>query len=397
MSQAAHKEMRALIVDSCEGRGSLAAARALAQAGWTVGIGCPHVFGAIGLSRHVRHRHALPRLAGGAERFAEQVGRIVEEHGYDLVFPSSDGELLALSEHRGRLHGALPYADHQTVLEAIGKRGLMHAATEVGLPVPRTAASGAEAYERWGRLPLVVKEDRHGTFTAAGGLIHVAPASFEDLAAAEERVREIRAAGNEPIVQPAIEGKLMAFTSVIDASGEMLARVQQISERIYPQSAGLSVRACTVDIDERLAALARGLLRRLGWLGLSELQFILPARGEPTIVDFNGRFYGSLSLALAAGVNLPDIWGRAALGLPRPTKDAHPGVRYHWLEGDLRIMRTHSAGYLREVLGCIRYARRSHASIWRISDPLPGIWVTLRLARRAIAHLLPRRSAPALR
>jgi predicted ATP-grasp superfamily ATP-dependent carboligase len=390
--------VRALIVDSHEGRGSLAAARALAQAGWIVGVGAPHVFGAIGLSRHVRHRHALPALAAGAEAFVDAIGRIVEDHGYDLVFPSGDGELLALSEHRSRLHGALPYADHQTVLQAIGKRGLMHAAAGVGLSVPRTAASGTEAYERWGRHPLVVKEDRHGTFAPDGVLIHIAPASFDDLAAAEKRVREIRAAGNEPIVQPQIEGRLMAFTSVVDAEGDLLARVQQVSERIYPQSAGLSVRACTVDIDQRLASLARDLLRRLGWLGLSELQFIQPARGEPTVVDFNGRFYGSLSLALAAGVNLPDIWGRMALGCPQTVKDARPGVRYHWLEGDLRIMRSHSTGgSLREAFDCMRYARRSHASIWRISDPLPGIWVALKLIKRATAHLRPRRRAATLR
>lgn len=389
-------QLRALIVDSSEGRGSLAAARALAQAGWTVGVGCPHLFGAIGLSRHVRHRHVLPMLDAGAEGFVERIGRIVEEHGYDLVFPCSDGELLALSKHRSRLHGALPYADHRIVLEAIGKRGLMQAAAAVGLSVPHTATSGAEAYERWGSLPLIVKEDRHGTFAPDGGFVHIAPASFDDIATAEERVQDIQATGNEPVVQPFIEGQLMAFSSVIDAKGDLLARVQQISERIYPQSAGLSVRARTVDVDERLAALATGLLRRLGWLGLSELQFILPAHGEPTVVDFNGRFYGSLSLAVAAGVNLPDTWGRAALDLPQPVKDASPGVRYHWLEGDLRIMRAHSTGSLREILDCMRYARRSHASIWRISDPLPGIWVALRLARRAIAHLRPRRRAPIL-
>lgn len=388
--------MRALIVDSCEGRGSLAGARALAQAGWTVGVGCPHAFGAIGLSRFVRHRHMLRPLANGAADFVEEVAQIVEEQDYDLVFPSSDGELIALSQQRDRLSGALPYADHQAVLDAVGKHGLMEAAESVGLRVPPTVASAADAHARWGLLPLMVKEDQHGTFTSDGRFVHVSPASFEDLSAAEQRVLDIRAGGKEPIVQPLIEGQLMAFSSVVDAQGDLLARVQQISERIYPRSAGLSVRARTVPVDERLADRTRKLLRRLGWFGLSELQFILPASGEPTLVDFNGRFYGSLSLALAAGVNLPDVWGRAALGQRQLVGDAHPGVRYHWLEGDLRTMRSGSTGAMREAIDCIRYARRSHASIWKVSDPLPGVWVALKLAwraiaRRAIGHLRPRR------
>jgi predicted ATP-grasp superfamily ATP-dependent carboligase len=388
--------MRALIVDSCEGRGSLAAARALSQAGWTVGVGCPRPWGPLGLSRHVRHRHALPPLAAGAAGFVEAVARVVQERRYELVFPSSDGEVFALSQGRDQLGGALPYAPHETVLAAIGKQGLMSAAARVGLRVPPMAASAAEAYELWGPRPLVVKEDRHGTFAADGHFVHTAPRMVEDLDAAERQVQEIRASANEPVVQPLIKGRLMAFTSVIDGEGQLRARVQQVSERIYPRSAGLSVRAQTVSVDERLASLARELLQELRWLGLSEMQFILPASGEPALVDFNGRFYGSLALALAAGVNLPDIWGRIALGRPpERVQDARPGVRYHWLEGDLKTAYRSSDGTLRELVDCLRYALRSNASIWRPTDPLPGIRVALGVGGQAIARLRPRRGAAA--
>lgn len=375
--------MRALIVDSGEGRGSLAAARALRHAGWTVGIACPSARGLAGRSRAVRHRHAVPALGDDPEGFLVGVQQALADGPYDVVLPCSDGEILALSRARERLDGRLPYAEHERLLGAIGKRRLAEAATKVGLRVPPCAGSVAEGRGLWGERPVVVKEDLHGTIGPDGRLCHVAPKDFADLGAAKAYVAEIAAAGGEPLVQPLIEGRLMAFTCVVGHSGELLARVQQIAERTYPRRAGLSVRAVTVPIDEQLSAQVGELQRTLGWFGLSQLQFLLPTEGPPVLLDFNGRIYGSLALALAAGVNLPDVWGRAAMGLALAARrDARAGVRYHWLEGDLRSLREEPKAQtlagelvhtLAGALGCLAYGWRSHASIWSATDPWPGM------------------------
>ncbi len=366
--------MRALIVDSGESRGSLAAARGLARGGWTVGIGCPTRTGLAGLSRFVRHRHVVPPLASGTSDFLEAVERVVVERDYQLVFACSDAEIVALSRERERISARMPYADHETILGAIDKLQLSHAAQAVGMATPPIASSVAEARERWGAGAMIVKESLHGTLDTTGHISHLAPASFTDPTAAEQRIEEIRATGGMPILQPFITGRLMAFSSVVDGNGQMLARVQQVAERTYPREAGLSVRARTIAIDEQLAELVARLLSRLGWFGLSELQFILPTAGPPVLLDFNGRFYGSLALALAAEVNLPDIWARIATGRdPSQAGDARPGVRYQWLEGDLRAARERSRGPLRDACGCVRYAIGANGSIWSASDPLPGL------------------------
>jgi predicted ATP-grasp superfamily ATP-dependent carboligase len=365
--------MRALIVDSGEGRGSLAAARALARAGWDVGIACPSGHGLARLSRSVRYRHLVPALAAEADGFMEGVERACSTHAYDLVFPSSDGEILALSKERDRISSLFPYCAHEAVLRAIDKKRLADAARGVGLSTPPTASSADQASELWGSRALIVKENLHGTISPSGDFKHVAVESFADLAAAERRVLEIRASGLEPLVQPLIDGDLIAFTSVVNERGEMLARVQQVAERTYPRRAGLSARARTMPVDESLAEVVGSLLRSLGWFGLNQLQFIAPAGAPPMLLDFNGRFYGSLSLALAAGVNLPDTWGRIAIGhTVYGRRDARRDVRYQWLEGDLKAVREGPAGTLRGVLGCISYAWRSNASIWSLADPLPG-------------------------
>lgn len=304
----------------------------------------------------------------------DAINRAIAVHRYEVVFACSDAEILTLSRERSNLHARVPHPSQKSMLRAIDKASLAAAAQAVGLPTPPQAASGTEARERWGTKPVVVKERLHGTQGVGGAFTHFAPEVFADPWNVDRRVGEIRAAGSMPVVQLLIEGDLMAFTSVLDEDGNMLARVQQMAERTYPRDAGLSVRARTVPIDERLSEQVTLLLRELGWLGLSELQFIKPADGDPVLLDFNGRFYGSLALALAAGVNLPDTWARIATGRkPNQAGDARPGVRYQWLEGDLRAARERSRGALHDTCGCLRYSRGANASIWSAQDPLPGL------------------------
>src|SRR5207248_426407 len=158
----------------------------------------------------------------------------------------------------------------------------------------------------------------------------------------------------------------------IDSVGRRLARIQQVAERTWPRGLGCSVRAHTVAVDEELAGRAAALLGELGWQGLSELQFLVPdGGGEPQLIDFNGRFYGSMPLAIGAGVNLPDIWARSVTSrdVPEP-RDAEPGVRYQWLEGDLRAAREDSRGTVRDLVGA--RGRRLRAP-WPRARALPGL------------------------
>jgi predicted ATP-grasp superfamily ATP-dependent carboligase len=193
-----------------------------------------------------------------------------------------------------------------------------------------------------------------------------------------------------------VAGDLVAYAVVAREGGDALARVQQRAEAIWPPGAGGSVRAVTVPVDETLAEQVSRLLVELGWTGLAQVQFI-SGKGEPALLDLNGRFYGSLELAVAAGVDLAAVWAAQAAGRPAPTcAEARVGVRYHSLEGDLRrVMARPRAKLLREVLGCAGYARGATPSIWRADDPWPGLRYSAHLARRLASkpwrHLRGRR------
>ncbi len=128
-------------------------------------------------------------------------------------------------------------------------------------------------------------------------------------------------------------------------------------------------------VDEVLAAGAHRRLADLGWSGLVQLQFLRDAAGVAHLIDLNGRFFGSMALALRAGANLPDLWARQTLGesVPAPA-DARTGVRFVWAAGDLR--RAHverREGLVADVASVLRWLPGSVTSVWDPRDPDPTL------------------------
>jgi predicted ATP-grasp superfamily ATP-dependent carboligase len=374
--------VRALILDHRDALASLAAARALAADGWVVGIGAPRPDGLAAASNRVAAFHVVPTPEDGLEAFTDGVRRAVESGGYELVFASSDVDVLALSAVRGQVGALVPYPEHAALRRAVDKLELTNAARNAGLAVPRTAADDGEELE----LPVVVKERVHGDLAAGGPAATTMPEIVSERHAVRERVAAIRARRGEAIVQELVRGRLLGLNLVCDREHTVVARVQHEALAIWPGDAGMSVRARTVRVDERLAAGAQRMLRDLGWFGLVQLQFLAPPGEAPRLIDLNGRFYLAMALALAAGVNLPALWARLATGRALPAgREGRPGVRYQWLEGDLRRAREEPPGAPRWTaeLAALRWSLGARHAILSAGDPRP--------AARALATLVRER------
>jgi predicted ATP-grasp superfamily ATP-dependent carboligase len=213
----------------------------------------------------------------------------------------------------------------------------------------------------------------------------------DDPQAAKRHARAMTAAGIRPLLQAPVAGELMALTAVVDRDARPVAFVQQHSTRLSLRRT--STRAQTVPLDAALADAATRLLSDLGWFGLANLQFLRPPGGEPQLIDFNGRFYGSLALAVRAGVNLPDLWGRLALGEPVPARAVgRPGVRFQSLVEDLRRARVERRGGLvPDVAATLAYAPRAVHPTASSRDPMPAVALAGRLAAAGASRLMPTR------
>jgi hypothetical protein len=82
---------------------------------------------------------------------------------------------------------------------------------------------------------------------------------------------------------------------------------------------------------------AARLLEALDWHGVAEVEFKLDPRDNvPKFMEINGRFWGSLELAIEAGVDFPYLLYRLITeGDVKPVFQYKAGVRRRWLEGDI--------------------------------------------------------------
>ena len=380
--------VRALVVEQGFSRGALAAVRALAQAGWYVGVGSPDRRGLASSSRACARRHLVPAAHEDQAAFLGSVADAVRSGGYEIVFGAGEAEVLTLSEHRGAIPAVVPHAGHDTVLAALDKARLGEAAVAVGLRIPASLDPDSLRDEN---QPVVVKARLHAQPGQAGAPPRIDTNVVIGASAARRRVAQIAAMGGQAEVQEFLDGQLMAYAAVATAGGQRVAaQSMQVATRVWPPAAGASCRAVSVPVDADLAARAAALFAALGWFGLAELQFIVPADGVARLIDLNGRFYGSLALAVKAGANLPAIWAALATGRDVEAVTAGGGVRYSWWEGDLRrALLERRGGAARDLVGALRAGVGATHSILRLSDPLPA----LSQARRLIAEQAARARA----
>lgn len=375
--------MRALIVENGGSRGALAAVRSLGRAGYHVGVAAPGA-GLASRSRWCRNTHVIAAPSSGSG-FISSVAAAAS--GYDIVFPVGDAELMLLSEHRSQIAPLLPWPSHGAVMSCLDKGAMTEVAERLRIPAPRMF--GLDEYPGTGEV--FVKELLHGEFRTGAAVARSEAVRAADLRQVEAAAAKIEEAGGRPVLQEVVGGCLIAYCVLRDSSGTRLAQVEQVATALYPPGAGVSSRAVTEEVDDEIAAFAERLLDDVGASGVVEMQFIRDVAGTPHLIDVNPRFYGSMSLAIAAGADFPVLLARAAIGQRTQTPPARVGVRYQWLEGDLRrALAEGRGGIARDVANTMGYARGAVHSIWSRDDVSPGLWHARRLAARAYRKAMTR-------
>ena len=363
----------ALLLAHVRDRGALTAARALRSAGWRVDAGSPRADGGLlGASRAVGTVHVVPRPTGDRDAFVAAVERAHSRGGYDVVFGSGDDWMAATAYLQDRLPVRVAHPSPDVVSRVLDKLEMARLAADVGLAAPWTASAAAVSVED-SPLPVVVKNRWH--WVPGRRRRHRVETRIcrtrEDL---REHLDGFSHDGDEPVLQEHIEGRLGALIGVMH-EGRLLGRVQQVSPRLWPTPTGASARACTVPVDPDLSDRSVRFLRRLGWTGLVELQFLIDDDGVHHLIDVNGRFFGSLALSESARPGLVDAWARSVIGAPVPDLgDGQAGLRYHWLPGDLRRAATERRGGLaHDVWDSMRWGLGARHSVARLNDPQPAL------------------------
>jgi predicted ATP-grasp superfamily ATP-dependent carboligase len=331
--------MRILVTDG-ENRAALAIVRALGRAGHTVVVGGRRAPCLAQTSRYCQERVVYPDPAREEEAFVRRLAELVETQRIGLLLPVTDITTLLVTTNRARFEPAclVPFADAAVIARAADKVDVLKTAMRLGIPVPRSVfvESREQCLEHLDLpFPVVVKPHRSRTRTAHGWIS--SSVSFaqtpKDLTADIAR----RPDAEFPlVVQETIQGPGMGVF-VCYRAGALVGLFCHRRIREKPPAGGVSVLSESVEVSPEARDYAERLMREIGWEGVSMVEFKWDERDNgPKLMEINGRFWGSLQLAIDAGVDFPNLLASAAAGVgaaaPPPFRT---GVRNRWFWGDV--------------------------------------------------------------
>lgn len=370
------------------------ACRALARAGFTVGVAGRRQREDAAWSRYVRRYHRLPPGAEGGGAWADAIGALIEAEGYAAVVATTDRMVARLMTTPLGVPTVPTIGEAQRAL--VDKEALATLAAAVDVPYPRTL-SVSEATEdglvdALG-LPLIVKAavpasvGDDGAVRKLGGAVLVRdPRRLSGTASA------IRAQGLRPIAQARVDGAKHQVTIIRRGGRTSLAFAMRVA-REYPRHRGSESMLEAIPTDRGIglamvAALAR-VVDGAAYEGVVGAEFLVPESGAAVLLDVNPRLTGSLAFAEALGLRMAEAAVRDALGLPPPPAGRDvSGRRYHHLTRELRW-------YLAERPPLRRHLKSFGPSdVWDVpafGDPLPGLARVTRRLRGVLAGLTNRR------
>ncbi len=380
--------MKAVIVG--DSSGALAAVRELGRAGWIVGIGSSSRFGWAAMSRYAAHWHHVPPPVSDMGEFIGAINRATEKHGYEVVFGAGDAEVLALSANREKIDPLFPYAPHPCVVRSFDKLDLVEVARKAGLATPITLKASESALKELD-FPVVVKSRLHWTPGKLNQETRVNAVVAHSRDDALRQAALMRSAGAEPLFLQYVPGSVLSFHALVDEKHEIVSAQVQLTIYQYESESGISARAKSVPVADSLARKVQAFLAEISWFGVVQFQFLCPDEGEPQLIDFNGRIFGSLEFANACGMRGMDTWARLATGRSATPSEMVVGRRYQSLEGDLKRAMSQSGMKKRiyEIGDCLVEAFGAVHPLGSWSDPLPGLVYLARMPGRALKAWKP--------
>ncbi|NIM03350.1 carboxylate--amine ligase [bacterium] len=393
--------MRVLVLEGAKSA-ALAIVRSLGKKDIDVTVGERIKFCTAGISKYCRSRIKYPAPEIDRDFFLQSILTEVKRGKYDVVYPVAGETTLPISEHK---HEFLPYTkipipDYETVRKADDKAQTLQIARQVGIPCPKTYfPKDQEEVDKIGKemeFPVVIKPRRKLRWIK-GGLIRTKVTRQNYVFSSTElkiKYEKISEKSPLPFIQEYVPGDSYGFFALLNHS-EPRAIFAHRRLREYPVTGGASTLRESV-YDEEIKELGLRLLKAMNWHGVAMVEFRSDNRDNKfKLIEVNGRWWGSLPLAIASGVDFPYLLHKMVTeGDVEPVTKYKIGIKCRllipndllWLVSSLR----HSPKKMEALLEFFKF-RNMYYDIISKDDPFP-ILGALRAAFESFEQVLTGRA-----
>ena len=329
--------MRVLVTDG-DNRATLAITRALGRLGHYVIVGGHRSDAIAQASRFCRQRAVYPDPVADSDGFVAAVVRLVRDHEIEVLIPVADVTTFLVTAHRDKFPCVVPCAEASVVARAANKVDVLNTAARIGVPVPASVvvddSRQVPPMDHLG-FPVVIKPWKSRIATSQGWASTAV--SYADTPTALAQDLAARPAHEFPVLlQEMLVGPGVGVFACVH-EGRVVATFSHRRLRERPPWGGVSVLSSSAEVDAAAGGHATRLLAAIGWQGVAMVEFKRDVRdGLPKLMEINGRFWGSLQLAIDAGVNFPALLMQTVTGEPFAPQPAYRvGIRERWFWGDV--------------------------------------------------------------
>lgn len=371
-----------VLVTHGEHRAALAVVRSLGRHGIKTIVVSEHKRNISAASRYCYRFYKCRPARTDENGFLEDIKDIIEQERVSAILPITDVAMYLLLDPAHRIPAELTtfLPSYELFSLTSDKYQLLKLCKELNINIPETHfienLFQIEYYRDRLKYPIVIKParsvrkigDRWGSHS-----ISIANNYYELIVKCYRGIIY-----NYPfLLQEKVMGNAYGVFTVYQ-NGHPLAYFGHKRLREKPPSGGVSVLCESVLINPQLQLATEKLLKTIQWHGPAMVEFKYDEHNQIYyVMEINGRFWGSLQLAIDAGVDFPWL-------LFDQNRTIHPataykiGVKLRWLLGDLDhhlIKSKAESNYYHKIMRVIKFFtyhdKNTKLELLRISDIRP--------------------------
>lgn len=393
MSQIVHPG-GVLVTDGNE-RAALAVARSLGKRGIPVYVGAETEQSLAGASRYCRRSFTYPSPWTSPVDYVSCLLDHARRWEATVLFPMTDLAVEAIGDQQERLGSqiALPIPSLAQYRALSNKYQLMTWARRESIPIPDTLfvpdGNIVSAMDQIATWPVVVKPGR-SLIKSNGRWMKTAVQYAQDPNELRKLYHENQYLKEPSLLQSRVIGEGQGVFGLF-AHGKPLVLFAHRRLRERPPSGGVSVLRESISLPQPMTDYAVRVAQSAGWHGVAMVEFKIDRQSQiPYLIEVNGRFWGSLQLAIDAGVDFPWLLYQLATtgGITGDLLPYRTGVRSRWWLGDvdhllLRLWKPDSELNLPPgspsrwktlwKFLCVADPN-TRSEVFRLSDPKPGVY-----------------------
>jgi len=288
-------------------------------------------------SRAIRDFTRLPDPDRDPDNFVRELRYLIRRGGYSMLIPTNDQALTAVVRHYDEFQHMLhlgcppPHISHRVLNKVV----TLEAARASGMHVPRTeVVSHSDQFPALlGEIsfPWILKPaEKQSRLEEFKTLIVATPDEFASRFPSPSRF-------DPPILVQEYCAGVGLGIEVLMHQGKCFAVFQHRRLKELPHTGGYAVMAVAETPDPKLVQASVALLRNLEWDGVAMVEFrVNPADGRAVFMEVNGRYWGSISLPVFAGVDFPLYHWQLLHGESVNVPSAYQlGKKWRWTAGYL--------------------------------------------------------------